>query len=1081
MFAPVFTIVTYAGVAYSRGEGLDTETAFTSIAILAMVTHPANMVMTMVPRAVVSYSSFARIQTYLLGERPVATSPDSKDSVDPVKPEDRVAISLEHVSITSPFNSKPVLQDVNVNVPLGSIVVLTGPVGSGKTTLARAILGEITPSSGSVRIASGNVAYCSQTPWLPNQSIRNAVCGPTYIEDWDEAWYQTSVQACSLESDFSDFPYGDSTVVGSKGMNISGGQRQRVALARAVYSRAKVVLLDDSFNALDGKTQSQVINNLLGKDGIFRKLGATVVWCTTDTRFFRLADEVIVLSEGTVKEKGTWDQLRKDDPLLDGILHSHDRASDVDTQIPKEERIRLEAKGAGSNSGVNKADLARKNGDLSLYGHYCRAAGLGNITTLALCAMLYGFFITFPPYWLKWWTESSQSPSRTGFYMAGYLILLLLAYTITIYGIYVTVLHIAPTSGVTLHHRLLTAIMGAPLLYFSEVNTGTILNRFSEDIQLVDKDLASSWSTLNIQVFKLLVQACLVFASQPLMTLSLPLGVVVVYIVQKVYLRTSRQLRILELESRAAVFSSLLETAQGATTIRAFGWEAPIGNENITTLDASQRPFYLLLCLKRWLNVVLNLLIAGIAVGTIWLAVGVFRRSTTGGQIGVALNVILVSNVTLLTLVESWTNLEISLGAVARLKEVDTNTPSEEEEQQQQQQQPGGEVHSYQDEDILPPDWPSAGAIEFHNVSARYNPEKDSPLVLNSLSLTIQPGQTVVVCGRTGSGKSSLLLALLRLLDLTEGRVRIDGLDISRRGGGGVVVSKTTLRERAFITVAQEAFFLPQASLRFNLDPEGKAAPSVVVAALAKTGLWAHLCGGGGRRHANRLAAAPAQKPAAGRDDDDEEEDEDEEVVPLLAAAAHTHHDKEEEEGEDQKSHLVLLSTPLGDLAALSAGQTQLLALARALVRKHVLTTTTTTTTAAAATTTTTGTGTASSDDNIVTYTTFPSIIDNDHSSHGNVNNNIATSSCAIVARPTTATTTRKPILLLDEVTSSLDPATEARVYDVLEHDFVRHGHTVVMVTHKLDGVRGRLREGRDRVVWMAGGEIVSESGCDEI
>lgn len=1019
MFAPVFTIVAYTGVAYSRGEGLDTETAFTSIAILAMVTHPANMVMTMVPRAVVSYSSFAMIQTYLLGERPVNTSPDSKDFVDcpPAKPEDGVAISLQHVSITNPLNSKLVLQEINVRVPLGSIVVLTGPVGSGKTILARTLLGEITPSSGSVHVSPGNIAYCSQVPWFPNQSIRNAIRGPTFTEDWDEAWYQRSVQACALESDFDDLPNGDSTVVGSKGMNISGGQRQRVALARAVYSRAKVVLLDDSFNALDGKTQSRVIDNLLGKDGIFRKLGATVVWCTTDTRFFRLADEVVVLSEGTVKEKGTWDQLRKDDPLLDEILHSHDRAPDIATQISKEERTRLEAKGAGSNGGDKKADLARKNGDLSLYSHYCRAAGFANVVTLALCAMLYGFFITFPPYWLKWWTESSQSSSRIGFYMTGYLVLLLLAYTITIYGIYITVLRIAPTSGVTLHHRLLAAIVGAPLLYFSEINMGTILNRFSEDIQLVDKDLASSWSTLNIQVFKLLVQACLIFASQPLMTLSLPFSVVIVYIVQKVYLRTSRQLRILELESRAAVFSSFLETVQGATTIRAFGWEVPIANDNITTLDGSQRPFYLLLCLKRWLNVVLNLLIAGIAVGTIWLAVGVFRGSTTGGQIGVALNVMLVTNVTLLNLVESWTNLEISLGAVARLKEVDTTTPSEEE-----QQQPAGEAHNYGDEDVMPPNWPSTGAIEFQNVNAAYNPKKDTPLVLKNLDLMTKPGQTVVICGRTGSGKSSLLLALLRLLDLTEGSINIDGLDISRGR-----VSKAILRERAFITVAQEAFFLPQASLRFNLDPEMKAAPPVVVAALVKTGLWEQLFAG------HRLVAPT--KPA---DRDNEE------IVSLLAT---------QDDSGDKEDQNHLLSTPLRDLTALSAGQTQLLALARALVRKHVLSTTVTTTS-----------------DNLLTYTTFPSI--DDDNSNGNSGNPSAAT--AYDAR----TAARKPIILLDEVTSSLDPVTEAKIYDVLEQEFVQHGHTVVMVTHKLDGIRGRLRKGQDKIVWMAGGEI---SGCDEI
>lgn len=1035
MFAPVLTIVVYAAVMHSRGEGLDVETTFTSIAILAMITHPANMVMTMVPRAVISYASFERVQTYLLGERSLGALSGSDDSPScpPAKPENGVAISLEHVGITYSTTTKLILQDINVKIPQGSITVLTGPVGSGKTTLARAILDEITPSRGSVRVSLGSVAYCSQSPWLPNQSIKNAICGPAALhETCDEAWYQKSLQACCLDADIDAFPEGDSTLVGSKGMNISGGQRQRVALARAVYSRAEVVVLDDSFNALDGKTQGQVIENLLGKNGIFKQPHVTVVWCTTNTGFFRLADEVIVLSDGMIKEKGTWDQLRKDDPLLDDILRSHGKASDEAAQTPKEKQDCFVTKSAGG--GVT-GDLARKNGDLSLYSYYCRAAGLMNIATLASCAILYGFFITFPPYWLKWWTESPSS-SGTGFYMAGYLALLLLAYTTTIYGIYITVLHIAPTSGLTLHHRLLSAVVGAPLLYFSEINTGTILNRFSEDIQLVDKTIADAWSTLNIQVFKLLVQACLVFASQPLMTLSLPFSVVMVYVVQKVYLRTSRQLRILELESRAAVFSSFLETVQGAATIRAFGWGAAAARENMAILDGSQRPFYLLFCLRRWLNVVLDLLIAGIAVGTIWLAV-VFRGSTTGGQVGVALNVILIANSTLLKLVESWTNLEISLGAVARLKEVDTTTPSEE-------QHPEGTCDSDNDDndnDHPPRHWPSEGAIAFNNIRAAYHPEMP---VLNNLSLSIEPGQTVVICGRTGSGKSSLLLALLRLLDLTEGSITIDGVNIAR------VPSKSTLRERAFITVAQEAFFLPQASLRFNLDPEQKADPHVMVSALARTGLWGHFCAH--RRRGIVVSPTTTSPPALGSRPGRGQGERDPLLLPSSSSSSRARpvqQDGDEESNEETQ----LLSTPLESLPTLSAGQTQLLALTRALVRKHVLTTT------------------ANNNINLVsqTYTTFP-----------NPNDREGRPSPLLTDNNIHATTTNaKPIILLDEVTSSLDPVTEAKIYDVLEQDFVAQGHTVVMVTHKVQGIRGRLRRGRDVIVWMAGGRISATSDGD--
>lgn len=947
---------------------MDVETAFTSIAILAMITHPANMVMTMVPRAVVSYSSFERVQAYLLNEPrsdPPLRAEDSR-RYEITRTQDSIAIGLDNVTITGSTTSKPILQNISLNIPQGSVMILTGPVGSGKTILTRAILGEMEPSQGKIRVSSSNIAYCSQSPWLPNQTIKEVICGPGFNEEYDETWYYKSIKACCLDSDIQMLPEGDLTVVGSKGMNLSGGQRQRVALARAVYSRCDIVVLDDSFSALDGKTQNQTIEYLLGREGILRKLGVTVIWISTTTRYFHLADDIVVLAGGVIKESGTWDQLRRDDPLIDDIIHAHQGASKEALGAPKLDRNRLGRKVVANGEAE---DTTRKSGDLSLYSYYFRSAGFDNVTLMILICSFYGFFITIPSYWLKWWTESPTSLSHTGFYITGYLILLIMAYILTLSGIYFALLRVAPTSGITLHHRLLVTVIQAPLIYFSEIDTGTILNRFSQDIQLVDKQLPDTFLSLTVQIFKLFMQACLLFASQPLVTLSLPFSATVVYMVQRAYLRTSRQLRLLELESRSAVFSSFLETVQGAATIRAFGWQREIAQENITTLENSQRPFYLLLCLQQWLNVVLDLLIAGIAVGTISLAVH-FKGSTTGGQVGVALNIILVANSTLLKLVRSWTNMEISLGAVARLKGVETNTLAEEQE----------------GERLLPPEtWPSAGAIEFENVKAAYNP---SATALQDLDLAIKPGQTVVVCGRTGSGKSSLLLSLLRLLDVTEGTITIDGVDISQ-------LSKSLVRQRAFITVAQEAFFLPQASLRFNLDPELKADPSVIIATLKRTGLWEHFS-------AHYLPESDTCR------------DRETEHTALLSQG-----DGGTDEGR------AILETFLVSLPVLSAGQTQILALTRALVTKQVL-----------------SYPTKSHPANILHYPAYTDFLG------------------------------AKPIVLLDEVTSSLDPVTEANIYDIIQKEFIEQGHTVVMVTHKLQGIKGRLREGRDVVIWMAEGRV---------
>jgi len=172
------------------------------------------------------------------------------------------------------------------------------------------------------------------------------------------------------------------------------------------------------------------------------------------------------------------------------------------------------------------------------------------------------------------------------------------------------------------------------------------------------------------------MQAALLFITQRLLLLTLPICMLVVYFVQKLYLRTSRQLRLLELESKASVLTTFMETLDGLSTIRAYGGANEATTKHFQQLDESHRPLYLLLCLQQWLNLVLDLLVAGIAVGIISLAV-LFRNSTSGGDIGMALNLVLVANTTLLRLVESWTGMEISLGAIARLKSLELEVPSE--------------------------------------------------------------------------------------------------------------------------------------------------------------------------------------------------------------------------------------------------------------------------------------------------------------------------------------------------------------------------------------------------------------------
>ncbi|KAI5920739.1 putative ABC transporter [Camillea tinctor] len=814
IFSPAMTLALFAIQANARGDNLDAETAFTSIAILVLVTNPANMVMTIVPRVVAAFAGFERIQTYLLkpslheargmltsqAPRSILRNPISGHNAQPT-----VAIEIKNLTL----GPKLPLENVSLQIAAGSVTFISGPVGSGKSSLLRTILGESIPTQGSVSVSTKRIGYCAQQPWLPNGDIKGAILGMS--DDSDFQWYQQVTNACHLTQDFESMPEGDSTEIGSRGLNLSGGQRQRVALARALFARCKILLLDDVLSGLDGNTEQAIVQNLLGPSGLFKQLRTTVIIASNSAQYYHLADQIVVLGDRTVKDMGTWQELQDHGvnipKIIEKIHMSQESGAGPSKQFAKA-RSQLQAKDEAEE------DLVRQTGDLALYGYYFRFVGWVTFLLLAGCTASYSFFITISHYWLHLWTADEAHARSTVYYVCGYLLLALISWTSTNGTMWSTHIRLAPKSGANIHQRLLQIVISAPLSFFSATENGSILNRFSQDIQLVDKQLPSMLANMCNQIFKMLIQIALLFTVQKWLFLSLPPSILIIYIIQKVYLRASRQLRFLELESRALVFTSFLETVEGLETLRAFGWRKASVRDNIARLDSSQRPEFCLLGLQRWLNIVIDLLAAAIATLVTVIAVSL-RGQTTGGQVGVALNIVLVANTTLLRLVESWTSLEISLGAISRQKMLETTIPSE----------------NVDGETLEPPSqWPYEGRIEFKNVTAAY---QANDVVLRDINLDIQPGQKVVVCGRTGSGKSSLLMTLLRLLELKAGRIEIDGVDISR-------IPRGLLRQRCFITVSQDVLIFDNETLRYNLDPSISLPNHTLVDALTRTALWKH-------------------------------------------------------------------------------------------------------------------------------------------------------------------------------------------------------------------------------------------------
>lgn len=444
-------------------------------------------------------------------------------------------------------------------------------------------------------------------------------------------------------------------------------------------------------------------------------------------------------------------------------------------------------------------------------GYYFGAIGKSRLLVLTGSLTIYAVLVGLIPYWLKWMGESGGQ--HMWFYTGMYFLLTLGAFVSVAAAVFTIFLVIAPHSGTNLHNRLLHTVMHAQQSYFAKTETGVTLNHFSSDIRMIDRSLPFALFQVFQGIFLLLSQSILLCIVQPFIIATLPVTIVGVYFIQKVYLATSRQLRFIDLDARALVNASFLETLEGAATIRIFGWQQAFITKNAEKLNLSLRPDYMLTCIQCWLDLVLDLIVPGLAICIISLAIAL-KGTTTGGQIGLALNVVLKANRYILRLVGAWTRLETSLGAISRVRAFEKDVLPE--EQPEYGQQP-------------PKDWPAHGAVEFSNLSASYKPPT---LALDDVSITIAPGTKVGVVGRTGSGKSSLLLSVLRLIELQgPSKLVIDGLDLC-------TLPRGTVRSRV-ITVPQDPMLVKPDTVRQNLDiADAEVSDEDMIRVLERVGLW---------------------------------------------------------------------------------------------------------------------------------------------------------------------------------------------------------------------------------------------------
>ncbi|KAL6915681.1 hypothetical protein FSST1_007176 [Fusarium sambucinum] len=746
-------------------------------------------------------------------------------------------ISFHNASVAWPSNGAPedgdfILSDLRLFFPNHALSVVSGKVGTGKTLLLSAILGEADLLSGSIHIPKkqqfqgsewiipGSIAYISQTPWLENCSLRDNIL---FGLPMDKSRYGKVLEACALTEDLKSLRDGDSTEIGSNGVNLSGGQKWRVTLARAVYSRAEILLMEDIFSAVDSHVGAWIYDRCLTGD-----------ICQERTRIIVTHHLSLVMPGASfVVELGDGGVLYSGPPKLSA--HQQPDMPSTDTKdtmdlIDASDDAFISTNGSDTTE-PSKSDAVpkkfmqeetRQKGNVkrSVYLTYIR--GSGGLFPWVLCIGIYLAYqagILGRAWVLRIWTAKSSTSSDNPnahhisgstfsttqlfshhskqiapdpnviFYLKIYIVISVATAVVGILR-YLSSYFLAVRASRSLFEKMLFAVMHAPMRWLDTVHSGRILNRFTADFNIIDERIAMTWSQFFSHLLRLIsicVASC--FASAYLIPPAVVLLAIGAFTGNK-YLVASRPLKRLESNAKSPVFELFNTTLAGISTIRAFRRTQTYMEQMHNNLNAwTMTTFYIALA-NRWMSLRMALITA---LFSITVGVVIIVKQIDAALAGLALSFILDFSESLRWTIRSYGDMELEMNSMERVVEY-MNIETE---------YLGG---------LRPAAaWPASGNVEVKDLEVAYAP--DLPPVLKGLSFKISHGERVGVVGRTGAGKSSMTLALFRFLEARSGSIAIDGVDISK-------LKLTDLRSNMSIIPQHPVLF--SGTVRSNLDPFGE-------------------------------------------------------------------------------------------------------------------------------------------------------------------------------------------------------------------------------------------------------------------
>jgi len=650
----------------------------------------------------------------------------------------------------------------------------------------------------------------------------------------DEAWYQQTLQACALLPDLQILPGGDQTQIGEKGINLSGGQKARVALARAVYARAPTVVLDDPLSAVDAHVGRHIFREVLSSRGLLA--GTTRILVTHQTQFLPIADKIVVLDKGQVLAEGSYQDLVESTVDLTaavGTLKEGVDAHDLIKTVGEEDK---ETGGASkeddpkARSEMEAGDLQKDNagsqivmeeeratGSVSWQSHLDYLNSMGGIVfgLILLFAVCWERFVgVATDYWLALWIDPSTSPigketprsDEISFWIPIYVGIVCVAGVSVYCRSYFFGIFMGLRSARVLYKKLSAAVVAAPMIFFETTPSGRILNRFTSDTEQMDFGLlsmAAQWINCVASVGGSIVLICTV---NPWFAVALPVLMLIYGGLYYTSASATRDLQRLEAVSRSPIFTQFSETLNGLSTIRAFGATSRFQSASLALITRNTRCYFNQDLAAQWIALRLDFCSGLIAALTVVLPILIINFSGSMGTSPAAFGLCIAYSLELSAFLKFGTKgtleLQKGLAAVERILEYARDTPKE---------KVGGEP-------VPATVWPSQGRIVVQDLCVRYRPEL--PLALCHVNCTIEPRSKVGIVGRTGSGKTTFVSTLWRLVEPTcgdggdsAGALTIDGIDISKLELHG-------LRSRLAIIVQDPVLF--NDSVKYNLDPFDK-------------------------------------------------------------------------------------------------------------------------------------------------------------------------------------------------------------------------------------------------------------------